>query len=108
MMNVFKYFIQMDVRCKLLCYRFQGYKFWCSPRQLDHGLVAVKVGFHNDDLIARVDMAKDGGEQGFIGSIRHQDFLQRVDLAWPLQQVGVEFRQGIYQSWMTLNERISK
>ena len=61
-------------------YRFQGNKLWCAASQPHHRLVAVKIRLYNDHFVAGVDVAEDGGEQGFIGSISHQHLLVGVNL----------------------------
>ena len=46
----------------------------------DHRLVAVEIRLDDDDLVAGVDEAHDGGEERLVRTLSHQDLLQRIDL----------------------------
>ena len=48
-------------------------------------------------------MAEDGAEESLVGSVSDEDLLVGVQRCGPVQQFGVEFRQSVDKSWMTLN-----
>lgn len=59
----------------------------------NHGLVTVEKGFHDDNLVTRIDMTLNGTVQSFVRACRHQDLLLFVNV--PVDELRVEILQSL-------------